>query len=140
MQRKRTMTATAAAPRLLAGTPYEAVDLTGVPGSDLDYYVYELGRLQDVAREMIKVFDAPPDVVCALDVFDAAVPNLRAARNPLTHASDDARLDDVGWMSAVIRFGPSGQVTYLVDPRYDHHDAESLADALLKFLRAKLRP
>jgi hypothetical protein len=139
LQRERMVMATDSAPRLLGGTPYEAVDLTGVPGNDLDYYVYELGRLQDAAREIIKVFGAPPDVVGALDVFDAAVPHLRAARNPLTHASDDSRLDDVGWMSAVIRLGPSGQVTYLVDPRYGHHDAaEALADALLKSLRAEL--
>lgn len=100
MQRERTITATMTAPRLLEGTSDKAVDLTGVSGYDLDYYVYELGRLQDAAREVIKVFDGPPHVEAALRAFDAAIPHLRAARNPLTHASDDPRLDDVGWMSA----------------------------------------
>lgn len=39
-----------------------------------------------------------------------------------------------------IKLGPAGQVTYLVDPRYEHHHAaEALASALLIFLRAGLR-
>jgi hypothetical protein len=140
LQRDRILHARDNAPKLLAGEPHEAVDLTSVPPSDLDYYVYELGRLQDVAREMVKVFDQPVEVVEALERFDKAVPKLREARNPLTHASDDARLDDVGSFSAVIRFLDYGKVEYLVDPRYQHHDAaEALADTLLKFLRAGLR-
>jgi hypothetical protein len=27
------------------------VNLTGLPDNDLDYYIYELGRLQDAARD-----------------------------------------------------------------------------------------
>lgn len=116
LERQRIIAATATAPRLLEGTASEVVNLTGLPSNDLDYYVYELGRLQDAAREIIKVFDRPPEIVAALEAFDSAVPDLRAARNPLTHVSDDARLDDVAWFSAVVRLGPTGNVVYLVDP------------------------
>lgn len=116
------------------------MNLTGVPSNDLDYYAYELGRLQDAAREMLKVFDNPQSVISALTAFEVAVPGLRSARNPLTHASDDARLDDVGWFSALVRLRPDGDVEYLVDPRYGHHDAaETLAEELLRFLRDGLK-
>lgn len=140
LQRGRVMDAERNAPRLLEGSPYEVVNLTGVPGNDLDYYVYELGRLQESARAMKKTFDEPADVVTALAEFESAVPKLRAARNPLTHPSDDKRLDDFGWLSALVRFRPNGAVEYLVDPRFEHHDAaERLAEALLAFLRSGLR-
>lgn len=126
--------------RLLEGTPHEVVDLTGQPGNDLDYYIYELARLQDAARAVIKVFESPDAVAQALKRFNLAIPNLRSARNPLTHASNDARLDDVAWFSSLVRLGSDGSVEYLVDPRYEHHQAaEDLAEALLAFLRAGLR-
>lgn len=140
LERQRIVEARQEAPRLLTGTEYEVADLTNAPSNDLDYYTYELVRLQDAAREVIKRFNAPAEVVTALAAFDAAVPKLRITRNPLTHASDDPRLDDVGWFSALVRFEPDGGVEYLVDPRYLHHDAaEALAEALLEYLRAGLR-
>lgn len=138
LQRDRVLSHSAQAPRLLEGTPHEVVDLTAVPANDLDYYAYDLGRLQDAARAMIKIFDRPSEVVAALDAFDEAVPRLREVRNPLTHASDDPRLDDVGSFSELVRLRDNGDVVYLVDPRYQHHDAaEALAGALLLFLRAR---
>lgn len=140
LERDRIVEGAASAPRLLEGTPQEAIDLTSVPENDLDYYAYELVRLQDAAREIIRVFDKPAVIVEALAKFDASVPHVRKARNPLTHASDDARLDDVVWFSALTRLHPNGTVEYLVDPRYSHHDAaEALAEAMLSFLRAGLR-
>ncbi len=139
LEKERLRQNSQSAPRLLTGTLYEVVDLTGIPGNDLDYYIYELGRLQDAAREISKVFDKPPAVVDALTAFDADIPYLRKARNPLTHASNDARLDDVAWFSALVRYRPNGLVEYLVDPRDHHHDAaEALASALLAYLRAGL--
>lgn len=139
-QRERVLKATDEAPRLLAGTPQEVVDLTSVKENDLDYYVYELCRLRDAAREMLKVFDSPPEIAAALQAFDDAIPELRKVRNPLTHASDDARLDDVGSFTAVMRFQMDGRAIPLIDPRYQHHEAaETLADTLLTYLRAGLR-
>jgi hypothetical protein len=89
------MDRSAQAPRLFAGTDHEVVDLRGEVGNDLDYYVYELGRLQDLAWTINETFDDPSEVVDALAAFDQAVPNLRKIRNPQTHPSDDERLDGV---------------------------------------------
>jgi len=134
--RERVLAGRNTAPKLLANTPYEVVNLTGVPPNDLDYYTYELGRLQDTAREVNKAFGSPQEVVSALSAFEDAVPRLREARNPLTHPSDDARLDDVGSFSALVRLDVGGGVVYLVDPRHEHHDAaERLAAELLRYLR-----
>ncbi len=85
MQRQWILETSASAPRLLEGSPYEVIDLTGQPDNDVDYYIYELASLQDLAREVIRVFGAPGVVVQALERFESAVPNLRTARNPLTH-------------------------------------------------------
>jgi hypothetical protein len=45
------------------------------------------------ARTISKTVDQPDEIVDALAKFDQAVPNLRGIRNPLTHPSDDSRLD-----------------------------------------------
>lgn len=123
MQRDRVLSAAADAPRLLPGTEYEVANLTDAPSNDLDYYAYELARMQDAAQEVIKRFDRPPEIVQALEIFNLAIPRLRSARNPLTHPSDDDRLDDMAWFNAVVNLKADGSVEYLVDPRYGHHDA-----------------
>ena len=140
LQKRRLDHQGASAPRLMEDTEYEVVDHTDVPGVDLDYYIYELGRLQDVAREVIKVFDSPNVIIRALNDFDESIPNLRRARNPLTHPSDDSRLDDFGWFAALVRLLPNGNVQYLIDPRDHHQPARDLVEALLSYLRAGIRP
>jgi len=140
LERSRIIDVADAAPALLEGQPYEVKDLTGVPDNDIDYYAFELGRLQDSAREMIKVFDSPPELVAALGAFELALPKLRQARNPLTHPSDDARLDRAAWFSAFVNVHPDGSVEYLFDPRYqDHEAALALADTLIAYLRAGIQ-
>ncbi|MDQ3676335.1 MAG: hypothetical protein M3401_05955 [Actinomycetota bacterium] len=122
-QRGRIMRRAAEAPKRFGGTDHEVTDLTGDPGNDLDYYIYELARLQDLARTISKTFGQPDEIVDALAKFDQAVPNLRGIRNPLTHPSDNSRLDGVAWFDSVVKLLPNGAVEYLVDPRYEHHDA-----------------
>ncbi len=140
LERGRIIGGADAAPVLFEGQPYQVKDLTNVPENDIDYYAFELGRLQDAAREMIKVFDSPPEVVAALDNFDVALPKLRQARNPLTHPSDDARLDRAAWFSAFVNLHPDGRVEYLFDPRYQDHDAAlALADGLIAYLRSGIQ-
>lgn len=73
LQRSRILDRAATAPRVLEDSPYEVVNLTDTPDNDLDYYAYELGRLQDAAREMAKVFTNPKEVTEALDAFNAAL-------------------------------------------------------------------
>lgn len=136
-QRGRILERTARAPRLPAG-PVNVIDLRGDSGNDIDYYVFELARLQDLAKEMNKAFGDPPEVTDALAAFEAAIPALRRIRNPLTHPSDDRRLDDVAWFDAVVKLQPGGGVEYLVDPRYGHHEAAlELGRALRSYLDAE---
>ena len=79
------------------------------------------------------------DIVDALASFDQAVPNLRSIRNPLTHPSDDNRLEGVARFDSVVRLLPNGSVEYLVDPRYEHHDAAlKLSRALETYLQPDL--
>lgn len=138
-QRARIMGRTAQAPKLFGGTGHEVTDLTGGVGNDLDYYVYELARLRELTLVINKTFDHPAEIVDALASFDQAVPHLRSIRNPLTHPSDDNRLDGVAWFDSVVRLLPNGSVEYLVDPRYEHHDAAlELSRALGTYLQAEL--
>lgn len=140
-QRERIEQRRAGAPRLLEGTPHEAVVFSTDGDNDLDYYVYELARLQDLTREAIKSFGEPQELVDALAAFDAAVPKLREIRNPLTHVKDNAYLDDVAWFDAHIKLNPDGSVEYLVDSRYQHHDAAlALGAAVLAYLRGLEQP
>lgn len=138
-QRARIMSRTAQASRLFGGTDHEVTDLTGERGNDLDYYVYELARLRDLTHAINKTFDYPAEIVSALASFDQAIPRLRSIRNPLTHPSNDNRLDGVAWFDSVVRLLPNGSVEYLVDPRYEHHDAAlELSRALGTYLQADL--
>ena len=94
-------------------------------------------RLQDLARNVKEAFSDPPEIVDALTAFEAAIPMVRKIRNPLTHPSDDKRLDDVAWFDSLLRVGSNGSVEYLVDPRYEHHDAAiELSRALSIYLHA----
>lgn len=53
-QRERILDQAANAPRLLPDSPYEFINLTGDDGNDPDYYIYELARLQDLGKSIIK--------------------------------------------------------------------------------------
>src|SRR5512143_41995 len=81
VQRARILERAAEAPRTVLG-PHEIVDLRGEQGNDLDYYAYELGRLQDLTNTVNKTFDDPEEIVNALTAFEKTVPNLRKSRNP----------------------------------------------------------
>lgn len=117
----------------------EVVVLSG-PENDLDYYIYELGRLQDLGREVLKVFGSSSGVKAALDAFDAAIPSLRRARNPLTHPSNDARLDRYATFSSGVLLHPDGSVEKLVDPRYEQHDAAiAFATLIRNYLRLHIQ-
>ena len=62
-QRRRILDRAAKAPRLLPGSQFPVINLTGDPGNDLDYYIYELARLQDIGKSIIKVFGQPQELV-----------------------------------------------------------------------------
>lgn len=128
-------------PRLLAGTPEEIVDSTEAFQNDVDYYIYELGRLRDLAKtEALVVFGRPAELVAAVAEFEQAIPDLPSIRNPLTHLDDTDRLDRFATFAAAVDLLPNGKVKYLVDPRYGHHDAAlELSGALSDYLRRILK-
>jgi len=135
-QQRRVLDREANAPRRLPGYHIEVIDLTGDTGNDLDYYIYELGRLEAVGRSVIKVYDMPQELVDAQAVFNERIPKLKEIRDPLTHPNDNDELDDVGWFSSVGRLGDDGRFESFVDPRYDQHDAAlAYSAALRQYLR-----
>ncbi|MFI5590080.1 hypothetical protein ACIA5G_33885 [Amycolatopsis sp. NPDC051758] len=139
-QRHRILDRSANAPRILPDSPHEVIDLTGDDGNDLDYYVYELARLRAVGISIIKIFGQPQELLDAQRSFEASIPHLRDIRNPLTHPNDNDELDEVAFFSAVVKLQSDGSAQYLVDPRYQHHDAAvAYHKALTSFLRTCVR-
>src|SRR5665213_3410396 len=102
-QQRRIIERAAHAPRILPDLPYAVIDLTGDTGNDLDYYIYELARLQDIGKSIIKRFGQPAELIQAQVAFDAGIPNLRTIRNPLTHPNDNDKLDEVAWFSSAVK-------------------------------------
>jgi hypothetical protein len=140
-QRRRILDRAANAPRLLPDSQFPVIDLTGDPGNDLDYYIYELARLQDIGKAIIRVFGQPQELVDAQARFEAGIPNLRVIRNPLTHPNDNDELDEVAWFSSAVKLKPDGSVEELVDPRYEQHEvAIAYHLALATYLRARIQP
>lgn len=135
LQRQRILDRASAAPELLPGDPISPILLTG-PDNDLDYYIFELGRLDGLGVSIIKVFGKPDDLINAQTDFRVTIPALKKIRNALTHPNDDDRLDDYVTFSAGVRLRRDGKVDYLVDPRYHHHEA---AQRYLGLLQAYLR-
>ena len=139
-QQQRVLDRAARAPRLLPDSPIEVVDLTGAPGNARAYYIYELARLSEAGKSIVKVFGRPPELLAAQNVFENGIPKLRDIRNPLTHPNDNDELDEVVWFSSVVNIKPDGRVEELVDPRYQHHDyAMAYVDALPSFLRNRIQ-
>lgn len=139
-QQQRILDRAAIAPRLLPKSQFPVINLTGDLGNDLDYYIYELARLQDVGKSIIKVFGQPKELVDAQTAFDAGIRKLRVIRNPITHPSDNDELEEVAWFSSAVKLKPDGRVEQLVDPRYDQHDvAMAYHSALTSYLGARVQ-
>lgn len=140
IQQQRIIDRSANAPRLLGGGPIEVINLTGDPGNDLDYYIYELGRLSETGNSIITIYGPEPELDSARDAFHAAIPNLKRIRHPLTHPNDNDELDAVAWFSSVVNLKSDGSVEDLVDPRYEQHDAAlAYSAALTTYLRHQVQ-
>jgi len=139
-QRQRILDRAANAPRLFPDSQFPVIDLTSDPGNDLDYYIYELDRLQDIGKAINKVFGQPQDLFDAQARFEAGIPNLRVIRNPLTHPNDNDALDEVAWFEAAVKLKPGGGFEALVDPGYELHEvAIAYHLALATYLRARIQ-
>lgn len=114
----------AAGARDIGGVPL--VNLVGSPTHDLDYWLYESFRLQDVADEVKKLDDPhTPSITAALAELDRVCPRLRSMRNAITHIDEpDHRLANTSWFGPfLIRRLPGGNVEYLIDIRPDEVSA-----------------
>jgi hypothetical protein len=140
VQRERLLSAERSAPKLFNGTAEQTTDLTVQFENDLDYYIYEMGRLRALVKSMQRPFGFPEEVDEALKTFDACVPNLVRIRDARTHPADTNQLDRIGTFSAAVELHPDGSVTYLVDPRHRHHEAAlALLDVVQNYLHRNLR-
>ncbi|MFD4640763.1 hypothetical protein ACFWN2_25840 [Lentzea sp. NPDC058436] len=138
-QRERILDRADNAPRLLPGSPHEVIDLTGDEGNDLDYYIFELARLNEVGKSVIRVFGRPQELLDAQRAFEDVLPSLREIRNSLIHPNDNEKLDNVAFFSSVLELLPGGEVRQLVDPRYGQHNAAMEYHAVLTaYLRARV--
>lgn len=92
------------APRVFKGEPVEWVNVSAMHENDVDYYVYEMGRLRAMVKAMDRPFGFPTELKAALKTFDAVVPRLKDIRDPRTHPADNDALDRVTTFSAAMEF------------------------------------
>lgn len=59
-QHQRILERAASPPRLHPNLEIEIVDLRDDPGNDLDYYIYELARLSETGKSIIRSSASPP--------------------------------------------------------------------------------
>ncbi len=100
-------------------------DLRGLFTNDVDYYALEAVRIMNIAGRIADDRDEQRAVIDeARAHLDRVAPQLRDYRNATVHADEpDHRTADVAYFGQAVRFLPGGGVEYLVDPRYEHHDA-----------------
>ncbi|OZD77251.1 hypothetical protein CH260_08445 [Rhodococcus sp. 05-2256-B2] len=122
---------------LAAQHPESLADFTGSPENDVDYYIYELGRLTALAREISNFFKSPTELVTALAQFEREVPKLKQVRNPLTHLDRTARLDRFATFSKAVNIHDDGTIEILIDPIGGAHHAAALklSDTCSTYLR-----
>ena len=94
---------------------------------DLDFYAFAAWQLREAGRQardrMRSVTELRPKVVALLERLDAAVPGLKSFRNEMTHAIDDANLNHAQFGAFVAELLPGSEVRYILDSRYEDHEA-----------------
>jgi hypothetical protein len=140
VQRRRIQDGYDNAPSVLEGEPFEWVNVSDMHENDVDYYVYEMGRLRAMVKAMERPFGFPTELGEALKGVRRLGPKTQGHSGSSTHPADNDALDRVATFSAAMEFHDDGSVDYLVDPRYQHHDATiALLDVVEAFLRTKLK-
>lgn len=112
------------ATRAIYGLRAQRERLREAPASsyDLDYYAHSAWLLREAAcqgRSRVGLAALSEHI----EALDAEMPNLRTYRNAMTHALTD-EMNGWAWFGQfVVKLLPRGAVDYLVDSRYNHHDA-----------------
>ena len=64
-----------------------------------------------------------PKVAEILETLDSAIPGLKSFRDQMTHAVDDVNLEHTQFGGFVAELLPGGKVRYVLDSRYEDHEA-----------------
>ena len=94
---------------------------------DLDFYAFAAWQLREAGRQaknrMPGAPEVKPKVAALLEQLDAAVPGLQSFRDEMTHAVDDVNPNHAQFGSFVAELLPGGEVKYVLDSRYEDHEA-----------------
>lgn len=122
--RARLAAAADAAPVLTYVGGFAVRDLRGHAGHDVDYYSWECVRVIKIADKTIKAgLKGRVEVENALALLREGAPLLEEFRHSVTHPEDNRGADDIMYFGEAVRLHPGGQVEYVVDPRYETHEA-----------------
>lgn len=94
---------------------------------DLDFYAFAAWQLREAGRQaknrMAQIPEVRSMVSALLDQLDAAVPGLKTFRDEMTHAIDDVNADHAQFGDFVAQLLPGGDVRYILDSRFEDHEA-----------------
>lgn len=94
---------------------------------DLDFYAFAAWQLREAGRQAQKRMTPMPEVrqnvAQLLEQLDRAIPGLQTFRDEMTHAIDDVNVDHAQLGEFVARLLPGGDVQYVLDPRFEDHEA-----------------
>ncbi len=94
---------------------------------DLDFYAFAAWQLREAGRQaknrMTQIPELRSMVSLLLERLDTAVPGLQSFRDEMAHALDDVNADHAQFGEFVARLLPDGEVRYILDSRFDDHEA-----------------
>ena len=94
---------------------------------DLDFYAFAAWQLRESGRQaqnrMSGVSEVHPKIEQLLAQLDAAIPDLKSFRDEMTHAVDDVNGHHAQFGAFVAQLLPGGKVRYILDSRYENHEA-----------------
>ena len=110
-----------------ARTQRQRMSEASVVTFDLDFYAFAAWQLREAGRQAKSRMSQIPElrsmVTLLLDRLDAAVPGLQIFRDEMTHAVDDVNADHAQFGEFVAQLLPDGEVRYVLDSRFDGHEA-----------------
>lgn len=94
---------------------------------DLDFYAFSAWQLREAGRQGQNRMNPIPEVRAKiadlLEQLDAAIPGLQSFRDEMTHAVDDVNANHAQFGGFIAELLPGGTVRYILDSRYEDHEA-----------------
>lgn len=127
--------------RVESGDGRAVADFIGYRGHDVDYYAWEAVRIIKIAEKVVAAgLRGKVDVERALADLRRDAPRLEEFRNAVTHVEENRGADGITYFSDAVELKPNGQVEYVLDPRYRHHDLLAALVAAAERALATLAP